>query len=444
MTLSRNATAGVVFLLLAYLSSFAQDDGLSDRNLKADVDQIALVASRAPTHREWRDAMCDALTKGSISTLTVEERKTLLVQCAESKGLDTQFVKVYAIWRELYMKVRSCDTGSLTPRTSDCSGVTQRFKDQTASLLKVAGLTPTTPEAQFEPGRWFKNGLVSVRLGVKYGYADKTGHIIIQPNFLSANEFSEDLASVAVSGYGETKWGFIDTTGRFVIPPQIKYQSVAQLPGSFSEGLAQFYEGERIGFIDRAGKVVIQPQFSYACSFSGNRSGVLLQGQHIVIDRSGKAVIGPIRSGIGCFSEGVAAINTGRWGYMDSQGSILIAIQAAVDFATEFSEGLASVTIEGKCAYIDKSGRVSIPPFACLWAGPFKEGLARVEMKGPSWGYIDKTGKFAIPVQFTNAEDFSEGLAHVETGLRHRFVDRNGKTVLSSVADDKESWPSVP
>lgn len=47
-------------------------------------------------------------------------------------------------------------------------------------------------------------------------------------------------------------------------------------------------------------------------------------------------------------------------------------------------------------------------------ADSFSEGLARVKI-GDKWGYIDKTGKLAIPAQLNEAEAFSEGLALVRT-----------------------------
>lgn len=162
----------------------------------------------------------------------------------------------------------------------------------------------------------------------------------------------------------------------------------------------------------------------------------------MVIDRSGGTVIGPIRAGLGCFSEGLAPINMGYgWKYIDSKGAV--AIQGPIDFATEFSEGLASTKVGSKCAYINKEGKYAIPPFPCSWAGRFQQGLARVEVTKSVWGYIDRVGKMVISPQFNNAEDFSEGLAHVESGHKHMFIDKNGKIVLSSVADTP-AWPALP
>ena len=80
---------------------------------------------------------------------------------------------------------------------------------------------------------------------------------MIEPAFEDALGFSEGLAGVMVGKRGEDgRWGFIDTTGRMVIPPQ--YGAVR----SFEDGLARMSPPteELIqlfwGYIDRTGKVV--------------------------------------------------------------------------------------------------------------------------------------------------------------------------------------------
>src|SRR2546428_11275103 len=63
----------------------------------------------------------------------------------------------------------------------------------------------------------------------KWGYIDKTGKMIIQPQFEDIRFFSEGLACVTVDG---KKYGYIDKTGSFVITPQ--YDAAL----SFSNGRA--------------------------------------------------------------------------------------------------------------------------------------------------------------------------------------------------------------
>jgi WG containing repeat len=74
----------------------------------------------------------------------------------------------------------------------------------------------------------------------------------------------------------------------------------------------------------------------------------------------------------------------------------------------------------GKIGYIDKSGKVVIPP-EFDGGSRFSEGLAAVWI-GNKAGYIDKTGKFIIPPQFDFAYPFYEGLAEVEIGDKYGYI----------------------
>lgn len=52
----------------------------------------------------------------------------------------------------------------------------------------------------------------------KFGFIDKTGMIVIKPQFIAAGEFNDGLASVNVG----KKWGYIDATGAIIIDPQLE------------------------------------------------------------------------------------------------------------------------------------------------------------------------------------------------------------------------------
>ena len=89
----------------------------------------------------------------------------------------------------------------------------------------------------------------------KYGYADSNGAIVIKPTFDKALNFSEGLAAVLTA---DGKWGFIDPTGKMVIPATYRLR-----PGRFSEGLAAVRIGDNesdyeMAYIDKTGKRVIE------------------------------------------------------------------------------------------------------------------------------------------------------------------------------------------
>ena len=58
----------------------------------------------------------------------------------------------------------------------------------------------------------------------------------------------------------------------------------------------------------------------------------------------------------------------------------------------------------------------------------FHDGLALVQKAG-KWGYIDKSGKYAIPLQFDKVENFADGLARVQKAGEWIYIDKTGRTV---------------
>lgn len=76
----------------------------------------------------------------------------------------------------------------------------------------------------------------------------------------------------------------------------------------------------------------------------------------------------------------------------------------------EFSEGLASVCVNGKFGFIDKQGNVVVP-FQTEIIGAFSEGLATVGLS--RYHYIDKTGADVIPMTANQygTSAFSGGVA---------------------------------
>ena len=81
-----------------------------------------------------------------------------------------------------------------------------------------------------------------------------------------------------------------------------------------------------------------------------------------------------------------------------------------------FQKGLTQVELNGKYGFINKKGKIIIPPKFdwYAWDG-FKGGLASVFLNR-KYGFINKKGELVIPFKFTRAFSFSEGLAIVSLG----------------------------
>jgi hypothetical protein len=101
--------------------------------------------------------------------------------------------------------------------------------------------------------------------------------------------------------------------------------------------------------------------------------------------------------------------------------------------ANSFSEGLALVINGGKDGFIDKTGKVVI---ALQFDGAsfFREGLAAVFVNRKPM-YIDTTGQVVLRPDVEDAIEFSDGLAAVAV---------NGKWASSSTANQHRIYSSCP
>jgi hypothetical protein len=297
-----------------------------------------------------------------------------------------------------------------------------------------------------------------VEQGHKWGYIDKTGRVIIPCQFDSAANFSEGLAAVKI----KEKIGYIDVTGKFVIPPQF----VSGFP--FSSGLALVVissSGDgvirmnRLGYVDRSGQVVIHlkdPLDSkslrvfYQDGDLTCTEGMVRVEHHDKVgfmDKTGRQIVSPRYDDAGLYSEGLAAVKLGdKYGYVDRSGKMVIPLQFGE--AGPFSEGLAGVKLGDTYGYVDRSGKMVIP---CQFseAASFSEGLALVALNENKRGYIDKTGRLVITgVESAWARAFSEGLAAVRgKNGKYGFIDKTGKFVIppqfARVGDFSEGLAAV-
>ena len=245
-------------------------------------------------------------------------------------------------------------------------------------------------------------------------------------------EFSEDLSAVYIIpdevkrkphdgffGPVHAKYGFADKSGKLVIPT--KFISA----GSFHEGLAAVYvggadtgdtglRGGKWGYIDKSGEMVIEPQFSSAHEFSEGLAAVTFDGiNYGWIDRNGKFAIKMHRLTMAHdFHEGLAWIR----GATDS-------VPGWRDFG-----------------FITKDGKFLLHPNFRNGGDRFSEGLLNTAPE-PVWnaekgvwvpglhGYVNERGEWVIPPQFDSAQPFRGGLAYVMRGKERNYIDQTGKIV---------------
>lgn len=119
-----------------------------------------------------------------------------------------------------------------------------------------------------------------------------------------------------------------------------------------------------------------------------------------------------------------------KWGFIDSTGHQVI--EAIYDDVGTFSGGLAAVNFHGLWGYIDRTGKTVIKPkYRSGWA--FHENKARVKPFDQPDQFITALGDVISSDTWTAVDDFSEGLARVQSGNTFGYIDTSGKMVLPTV-----------
>jgi WG containing repeat len=357
--------------------------------------------------------------------------KLALVGAGTSIGIAVVGLGIWYLSTKILPDISS-SSGSKKPtdglfRITDSAGK-YGFIDKTGKVV----ISP-----QFDSVGQFHEGLAQIRMNNIIGYIDKEGRIAINPQFDQVKDFSEGVAFAKIG----SKWGLIDKEGKVVINPQFD----SGLP--FSEGLAAVQVGKKWGYIDKKGQLIIQPTFDIVGKFEDGLAGFRSEKDSKLgyIDKKGTVVIQAKLFDQGFnFSEGLATVKLGdKWGYINKKG---VAEMSGDKFRFDtpsvsnsdylltyshgegdFSEGLAAVTEKGKKVYINKNGQIVIG-FQIDAHSRFSEGLAHITI-GDKCGYIDKVGKIVINPQFKTCQPFSQDLARVSTSDLIGYIDKSGKYV---------------
>ncbi len=142
-------------------------------------------------------------------------------------------------------------------------------------------------------------------------------------------------------------------------------------------------------YVDRTGRAVIDAVWTAALPFRGGRAEVETRAGRGLIDIRGREVLSTIYEEVVWDDYwGLATVMTeGRWSLADRDGNML---SEGYDWLGECSEGLVLAVRDGRCGFLDTTGREAIP---CIYddASSFSEGCALVSLGGKSY-FIDARG----------------------------------------------------
>ena len=186
-----------------------------------------------------------------------------------------------------------------------------------AGLMSKQGKWLAEPKYNYILGEFYQGLTVVKNTDDKYGFMDKTGKIVIPFKYTDAWNFTDEMGLAQVKLDKESKWGFINPNDKMVIAP--KYDFVYAL---ISENLFTAYRDGKAGFIDKTGKEVIAFDYDEALPFV----------------------------------DGLAMVGKGdKYGFINTKGQVVIPL--IYDFALNFENGVAVVAKAEKYGLIDKTGK---------------------------------------------------------------------------------------
>lgn len=315
----------------------------------------------------------------------------------------------------------------------------------TAHLSVTNKKVKVVPVTSGQPKRLFHEGLAAVQESVnpqirKWGYINKSGKFVIQPQFVMAYDFHDGIARVQLD---PMSYQFIDKTGKFVF--ETKYG----MASDFNEGLAAVMVNGRWGFIDREGKMVIEPKFESSGDFHDGFAVVNYQRRRVFIDKTGNVILDNGYFMANNFYEGVASVKKGPgFIFIDKNGNVIFGNDVVLSGAWDFKDGRGRYTIGmiTETGFIDNTGNVVFKlDSSARKSGDFSDGLLQVTSLVDNQfkvGYLNTEGKYVINPTFQQANDFHEGMAAVAQAGMWGIIDKNGNIIvkleLTSIDDMSE------
>lgn len=375
-------------------------------------------------------------------------------------------------------------------------------KDGKYGLLDRKGRIVINPV--WDEIRRFDHGLCPVKSTRRWGFIDKTGEIVIPLQWDDAYSFQSDYAKVKCNGqwgmidrtgnYVITpQWDNIEKINTLDRP--FGDSDIRNRFNSKSSHLFCIIRNGLKGVVNDKDEIIVEPEWDFVDYLGLPEDGHFVvrkdlennKSRRWLLDSAGKTLFELKWSDIYLFSDSRFIITNGNWdGLIDLQGNIIfdthyrfsesgidnyyiiydnrnnkhglidkdgnIVIPIKFQSFSKFVDGLAVIKVNGKYGAIDFQGNYVINP---EWPYDFWfcEGLAWTEKKVKvgqkqnggnifqvKGGFIDRSGKIIVPIEFDGHTQFHNGLANIESGGKWGTVDNHGNIIIQPKWDKLEEF----
>lgn len=255
-----------------------------------------------------------------------------------------------------------------------------------------------------------EKGMILAELGNKHGYIDIHENIIVPFEYDDIDLFNHELASVKKN----TKYGFVNRSGKLVIPIQFDNNSDFQ-----NSGLALVEKNHKFGFIDKADNEIIPLNYQDASDSTLDSLVVLnKKGKWAFFDSFGKQKTEFI------YDE-IALTNIDIKGESES---------------TFWKNGLILVRKNGKVAYLDKNLKEIIPFGRYDFGERFNQNRIAIVSKNHKYGVINEFGKEIVKPEYDTLEhpeeDYHESEIFEGKNKNHiTLLDKHGNKIYDKIKD---------
>ena len=261
-----------------------------------------------------------------------------------------------------------------------------------------------------------------------YGYIKKDGSWLIKPQYIKAGSFSNGLAPV----YSGEKWGFVNSSNELVI--DYAYDRVK----AFDSGIAVVLKDKRWFYIDKKGvEITTMPFSEKAFDFNDGVAFIRRGDKTGLINASGKVLIEPTYDKILKFHNGYAKMKLGDyWGIIDVHGKEVV--KPFYKELGSYSQGVVRANKQDAIGLII-NGEFKVLEVLKIWDFKNNEKLTYALNNEKKVGFINRKGDWVIEPRFKKVKGFTKGLAPVSTtGKRWGYVNENGDIVVSEKYKDAE------
>ncbi|WP_024773117.1 WG repeat-containing protein [Aquimarina macrocephali] len=269
-----------------------------------------------------------------------------------------------------------------------------------------------------------------------------------------SNTYYNDLMQRGFSSLKDSlKYGFVDSNGKIVIPPNYEYAS------DFYNGKANIISNNIPGLVFSNSKCKLYPEYTMTFWYKDDL-GLAINDDHSgFVDPDGDVVIPLEYEDAFPFYKGYAAVKkNGKWNYLNLKGekifndSLIFSYRPIIDKKAIFMIDTLKVETEKKLisengsrtfieygykiekiqlkeGLIDVSGNVLLPPIYDEIFGYFHNGYMRIRNNG-MMGLVNEKGNLVIPIIYEDLSDVKKDLFLAKSKNKWGMINIKNEIVI--------------